>query len=107
MKTKLILMCLAGGLTMAPLLKAEPPVVVPGATITVERGVWTTVPEDYDGDYYFYNKHYYHGGKHESGEFTWEGRHYTDRYEHEGKWIYGGEWKHHDRKHGHDRDKDK
>jgi hypothetical protein len=102
MRTKLILMCLAGGLTMAPLLKAEPPVVVPGTTTTTTTttsGEWTTVPEDYDGDYYIYNKHYYHGGKHEAGNFDWEGKHYTDRYEHEGKWIYGGEWKHHDRKH--------
>ncbi|EDY22276.1 hypothetical protein CfE428DRAFT_0401 [Chthoniobacter flavus Ellin428] len=97
MKTKLILLCLAAGLTTAPLLKAEP-------HITVTTGVWTNVPDDYDGDYYFYNKHYYHGGKHEAGDFEWEGHHYKDRYEHEGKWIYGGEWKHHDRKHG-DHDK--
>ena len=102
MSTKLILMCLAGGLTMAPILKAEPPIVVaPGTTTTttVTGGVWTTVPDDYDGDYYIYNKQYYHGGKHEVGDFEWEGRHYKDRYEHEGKWIYGGKWEHHDRKH--------
>lgn len=103
MKTRLILMCLAGGLTMAPLLKAEPPIVVaPGTsttTTTTTTGVWTAVPDDYDGDYYFHNKQYYHGGKRETGDFEWEGRHYTDRYEHEGKWLYGGDWKHHDRKH--------
>jgi hypothetical protein len=99
MKTKMILMCLAGGLAMAPLLKAEPPVVVPGSTtVTVHTGVWTTVPDDYDGDYYLYNKHFYHGGKHEEGDFEFEGKHYKDRYEHEGKWIYGGKWEHHDRK---------
>ena len=80
---------------MTPLLKAEPRV---GVTVTT-GGTWTTVPDDYDGDYYFYNKQYYHGGKHEIGDYEWEGRHYKDRYEHEGKWIYGGEWKHHDRKH--------
>jgi hypothetical protein len=104
MKTKLFLMCLAGGLATAPLLKAEQPVpVVPGSTTTTTTvttgGVWTTVPDDYEGDTYFYNNHYYHGGKRETGDFTFEGRHYTDRYEHEGKWFYGGEWKHHDRKH--------
>jgi hypothetical protein len=100
MKTNLILMCLAAGLTTAPLLKAEP--VAPGSTTTTTTtttGVWTTVPDDYDGDYYIYNKQYYHGGKRETGDFTWEGRHYTDRYQHDGKWLYGGEWKHHDRKH--------
>ena len=99
MRTKLILMCLAGGMTMAPLLKAEPPIVLADATVTVHTGVWETVPEDYDGDYYFYNKRYYHGGRHEEGDYTWEGRHYKDRYEHDGKWIYGGEWKHHEKKH--------
>jgi hypothetical protein len=99
MKSKLILMCLAGGLTMAPLLQAEPIVVLPGSTITVTtHGVWTTVPDEYDGDYYTYNNHHYYGGKRETGDFEFEGRHYTDRYQHEGKWIYGGEWKHHDRK---------
>jgi len=100
MKTKLILTCLAGGLIMAPVLKAEPPPIVPGATTTtVTSQVWTTVPEEYDGDYYTYNNQYYHGGRHESGAFEWEGRPYTDRYEHEGKWIYGGKWEHHGRKH--------
>lgn len=106
MKTKLILMCLAGGLTMAPLLKAEPAVVVtPGSSTTVTAGVWTTVPEDYDGDYYVHQNHYYYGGKHEVGEFEWEGHHYKDRYEHEGKWVYGGKWEHHARKHEHEREK--
>ena len=105
MKAKLILMCLAGGLAMAPLLKAEPPIqVIPGATTTTTTEVWKSVPDDYDGDYYIYQNQYYHGGKHETGDFEWEGRHYQDRYEHEGKWIYGGEWKHHDRKHS-DHDK--
>ena len=94
MKTTLILLCLAAGLTTAPLLKAEPQTTT---TTTVTSGTWTEVPKDYDGDYYFYNKQYYHGGKHETGDFEWEGKHYKDRYEHEGKWIYGGEWKHHDR----------
>jgi hypothetical protein len=99
MKTKLILMCVAGGLTIAPLLQAEPP--VPGATTTttVTTGVWQTVPNDYDGDYYFYNKRYYHGGKYETGDFEWEGHHYKDRYQHEGKWIYGGKWERHHRNH--------
>ena len=106
MKTKLILMCLASGLTLSPLLQAEPQIVVtPGGTTIVTHGVWTTVPEDYDGDYYFHNKQYYYGGKRESGDFEWEGRHYTDRYQHDGKWIYGGEWKHHDRKRERDKDK--
>lgn len=94
MKTKLILMCLAAGLTTAPLLKAEP-----HTTTTVTTGVWTKVPDDYVGDYYFYNNQYYYGGKHETGDFEWEGHRYKDRYEHEGKWIYGGKWEHHDRKH--------
>jgi hypothetical protein len=92
MKTKLMLMCLAGGLIMSPLLKAEPPVVI------VKPGIWETVPEDYNGDYYTYDRHYYYGGKHETGDFEWEGRHYQDRYQHEGKWIYGGKWEHHDHK---------
>jgi hypothetical protein len=106
MKTKLLLMCLAGGLTMAPLLKAEPP-IAPGTSTTITtRGVWTTVPDDYEGDYYFHNKQYYYGGKHELGDFESEGRHYQDRYEHEGKYLYGGEWKHHDRKRA-ERDKEK
>lgn len=102
MKTKLILMCVAGAMTLAPMLRAEPAVVVtPGSTTTttVTRGVWTTVPHDYEGDTYLYNKQYYYGGRHEEGDFEWEGRHYKDRYEHEGKWIYGGKWEHHDRKH--------
>jgi hypothetical protein len=89
---------------MAPLLRAEPPVVVtPGTTTTtittVEKpGMWITVPDDYDGYYFLYNDHYYHGGKYETGDFVWEGRHYRDRYMHDGKWIYGGKWEHHARK---------
>jgi len=98
MKTKLIMMCLAGGLTMAPLLQAEPAGTTTTTTTVTTPGVWTTVPEDYEGDYYFHNNQYYYGGKRETGDFEFEGRHYTDRYQHEGKWIYGGEWKHHDRK---------
>jgi len=99
MKLQLTLFCLAGGLAMAPLLKADPTIVVtPGGTHTVTSGVWTTVPDDYDGDYYLYNNHYYHGGKHEVGDFEWEGRRYKDRYMHDGKWIYGGKWDHHVRK---------
>ena len=95
MKTKLILLCLAtAGLTTAPLLKADEKTTT---TTTTHSEEWTSVPKDYDGDYYIYNKHYYHGGKHELGDYEWEGRHYKDRYEHDGKWIYGGEWKHHDR----------
>jgi hypothetical protein len=104
MKSKIILTLVAGGLSVAPLLKAEPPVVVqPGTTTTTTTttetaGVWTTVPEDYDGDYFIYNNQYYHGGKYEKGDFVWEGKHYQDRYMHEGKWIYGGKWDHHARK---------
>jgi len=97
-------MTIAGGLALAPLLKAEPPVVVePGRTTTTTTtvtgpGVWTTVPDDYEGDYYIYQDHYYHGGKFERGDFTWEGKHYPGRYFHDGKWIYGGKWEHHARK---------
>ena len=94
------------GLSVAPLLKAEPPIVVqPGTsttttTTTVEStpGVWTTIPEDYDGEYFMYDNHYYHGGRYEPGDFTYEGRHYTGRYFHDGKWIYGGKMEHHHRK---------
>lgn len=93
------MMCLAGGLTMAPLLKAEPPIVVTIPGVTVSTGVWTTVPEDYDGDYYIHENHYYYGGKHEVGDFDWENHHYQDRYYHDGKWIYGGKLEHHARKH--------
>jgi hypothetical protein len=99
MKSKLFLMCLAGGLTMTSLVKADPAVVVTPGHTTVTTGVWTTVPDDYDGDYYLYNKRYYYGGKHEVGDFKWEGRSYKDRYMHDGKWIYGGDWEHHTRKH--------
>jgi len=108
MQNKLLLMCVAGGLSLAPLLQAEPAVVVtPGSTTTtttITTGVWKAVPEDYEGDYYNYNNQYYYGGKRETGDFEWEGHHYTDRYQHEGKWIYGGKWEHHGRKHA-DRDK--
>ncbi len=99
MKTNLILICLAGSLATAPLLKADTHVTVSPGSINVTTGVWTTVPEDYDGDYYFHDGHYYHGGRHEVGEFEWNGAHYKDRYEHEGKWVYGGKWEHHARKH--------
>src|SRR3954468_7423902 len=102
MKSKIILsLSVAAGLTAIPMLRAEPPVVVtPGTTTTttVRTGVWTTVPDDYDGAYYLYNKQYYYGGKHEVGDFDWEGHHYSDRYFHDGKWIYGGKWEHHGRK---------
>lgn len=93
MKTNLMLLCLAAGsLTMAPVLKAEPATTT---TTTTTSEVWKAVPEDYEGDYYFHNNQFYHGGRHEVGEYDYEGHHYKDRYEHEGKWIYGGEWKHH------------
>jgi hypothetical protein len=100
-----ILMFIAGGLAIAPVLRAEPPVVVtPGTstttttTTTESAGVWTTVPEDYEGDYFIYNNQYYHGGKIEHGDFTFEGHPYHDRYMHDGKWMYGGKWEHHARK---------
>jgi len=94
------------GLAVAP-LRAEPP---PGSTTTTTQttttetspGVWTTVPEDYEGNVYFYDNHYYHGGRYEPGDFTWEGKHYTGRYQHDGKWIYGGKWDRHEH-HGKDR----
>ena len=88
------------GLTVAT-VRAEPP---PGTSVTktttVEStpGVWTTVPEDYDGNVYIYDNHYYHGGRYETGDYTWEGKHYTGRYFHDGKWIYGGKW---EARHGH------
>ena len=110
MKSKIILTLIAGGLSVAPLLKADPPIVVqPGTgttttTTTVETpGVWTTVPDDYEGQYYILDNHYYHGGKYETGDFTWEGRHYAGRYSHDGKWIYGGKWEKHARKHAEER----
>lgn len=65
MKSKIILMSIAAGLAVAPLLKADPPVVVtPGAgstttttTTVTTPGVWTTVPDDFEGDYFIYNNH--------------------------------------------------
>jgi len=105
MKTKLLLMTLSAGLAVAPLMKAEPPAVVvtPGTsttttTTTTGTGVWTTVPDDYEGEYFIYNNQYYHGGKYEKGDFVWEGKHYPERYYHDGKWMYGGKWEHHARK---------
>ena len=98
MKTTLIMLGLASGLSMAPLLQAEPVVVETPGHVTVRTGVWTTVPDEYDGDYYTHEHHYYYGGKHELGDFEYEGRHYPERYEHEGKWLYGGKWEHHARK---------
>lgn len=105
MKTNLILMCLAGGLTLAPLVKADTKVVVTPGSTTISAGVWTTVPDDYDGDYYVHENHFYHGGRHEVGDFEWQGKHYKDRYEHEGKWVYGGKWEHHASKHHEKHDK--
>lgn len=106
MKSKFILMSIAGGLALTPLLKADPPVVVtPGTTTTTTKtttvegpGVWATVPDDYEGDTFIYQNRYYHGGKYEKGDFVWEGKHYPDRYFHDGKWLYGGKWEHHARK---------
>ncbi len=96
MKSKIILTLIASGLIVAPILKADPPIVVqPGTgstttttTTTVDTpGVWTTVPDDYEGETFIIGNQYYHGGKYEKGDFTWEGRHYTDRYFHDGKWL--------------------
>jgi hypothetical protein len=92
-----LLMAFIAGAAQLP-LRAAPPVIVEPGGVTVTTGVWTTVPDDYDGDYYIYNDRYYHGGKFERGDFVWEGRHYPDRYMHDGKWIYGGKWEHHSRK---------
>jgi hypothetical protein len=99
MKSKVILMSIAAaGLAFAPFVKAEPPVTTTTTTTVSTPGVWTTVPDDFEGDYFIYNNHYYHGGKYEKGDFVWEGRHYHDRYMHDGKWMYGGKWEHHARK---------
>lgn len=103
MKAKVLTFVSAAALSFTiATLRAEPP---PGSTTTTTTtvettpGVWTTVPEDYDGNVYIYNDHFYHGGRYEPGDFTWEGRHYTGRYFHDGKWIYGGKWERHMRKH--------
>lgn len=67
-----------------------PQVVVPHATY----GVYETLPSDYDGEYYLYNKRYYYGGKYESGPFKNEGHDYDGRYLHDGKYVYGGKFDH-------------
>ncbi len=54
---------------------------------------YTSLPEDYSGDAYYYNNRYYAGGRYEPGTYTYRGRTYQDRYYYKGEYIYGGEYR--------------
>lgn len=54
---------------------------------------YTTLPDDYSGDAYYYNNQYYAGGRYEPGTYTYRGRTYNNRYYYDGDYIYGGEYR--------------
>lgn len=93
-----------------PLVHSDERIRIPGAVVVVPGhvnfGVYEVLPPDYDGEYYLYNKHYYYGGKYETGKFTYEGHDYDSRYFHDGKYVYGGHFDH-SKKDKHHKDKDK
>lgn len=54
---------------------------------------YRTLPRDHSGDVYYYNNRYYAGGSYEPGTYSYRGRTYDHRYSHDGKYIYGGEYR--------------
>lgn len=109
MKTNPILIMAAAFGLAAPLIHADTRIVVPGGNVVVPGhvsfGIYDALPNDYDGDYYLYNKRYYYGGTYEEGRFTNEGREYTGRYLHDGKYVYGGRHEHSRKGEHHKRDR--
>ncbi|MHB1082649.1 MAG: hypothetical protein ACYC67_24865 [Prosthecobacter sp.] len=66
---------------------------------------YTKLPRNHTGSAYFHQGRYYTGGQYQTGQFTHEGRPYTNRYYHNGRYYYGGEHKNfprenHDFQHG-------
>jgi len=54
---------------------------------------YTTLPQNYSGNAYYYNNRYYAGGRYESGRYSHGGRTYTTRYYHNGQYLYGGDYR--------------
>ena len=52
---------------------------------------YTTLPTNYSGNAYLYNGRYYSGGQYQNGNYTYQGRPYTNRYNYNGQYYYGGD----------------
>ena len=61
----------------------------------VSYGTYEVLPNDYQGDAYYYGGRYYSGGRYESGRFYDQGQPYGSRYYHNGQYYYGGHHEHH------------
>ncbi len=61
-------------------------------TVGVNYGTYNTLPENYNGNAYYYNGRYYSGGRYESGRYYYGGRPYNNRYYHNGRYYYGGRY---------------
>ena len=73
--------------------------VVPGnpleiifPTVGVGYGTYTTLPNNYAGNTYYYGGRYYSGGNYENGRYYYRGRPYSGRYYHNGRYFYGGRY---------------
>ena len=55
--------------------------------------MYTSLPPNYSGQSYYYNKRYYAGGRYETGRYSHNGRSYGNRYYHNGQYIYGGAYR--------------
>lgn len=72
-----------------------------GSTIPVQNNAYiqqntgyrtyTTLPTNYSGNAYLYNGRYYSGGQYQNGNYTYQGRPYTNRYNYNGQYYYGGD----------------
>jgi hypothetical protein len=62
-------------------------------TGSVNYVTYRELPRDYSGDAYYYNNRYYAGGRYEPGTYSYRGQTYTQRYFHDGQYLYGGEYR--------------
>lgn len=51
---------------------------------------YSTLPPNYSGSAYYSGGRYYSGGNYQTGRYSYQGRTYTNRYQHNGQYYYGG-----------------
>ena len=51
---------------------------------------YSTLPPNYTGSAYYTGNRYYSGGNYQTGRYDYQGRTYTNRYQHNGQYYYGG-----------------
>ena len=52
---------------------------------------YTTLPTNYSGNAYLVDGRYYSGGQYQTGNYSYQGRSYPNRYNYNGQYYYGGD----------------